>query len=126
MIVILAGAAAIILGTWLGAPTLAPILVGFVMGLGWPAHAARRAAVAGAVAWGGLLVVGALRGDAIGTLGATLGGAMGVPGWALFAATALYPAVLAASAAWLAHLASPRRGARIDLVAVPRRDQQDT
>lgn len=123
MIVILAGAAAIVLGTWLGAPILAPVLVGLGIGLGWPSYAARRAAVAGVVAWGGLLVVAALRGDLLGRLAATLGRAIGVPAWALFAATVLYPAMLAASAAWLAHLASPRRAPTIDGGAVARRDQ---
>ena len=62
MTVVLVGAAAIILGTWLGAPTLTPIVVGLVMGVAWPLHAARRAAAAGVLAWGGLLAAAALRG----------------------------------------------------------------
>ena len=109
MIIILAGALAIVLGTMLGAPTLTPIIVGIVIGLAWPRRAARVAAAAGAIAWGALLLIALLRGGAIGTLATKLGGAMGVPGVVLFLATLLYPAILAASAAWLAHLVSWRR-----------------
>jgi hypothetical protein len=109
MIIVLAGALAIVLGTVFGAPTLTPIMVGIVIGLAWPRRAARVAAAAGATAWGALLAVALLRGGAIGTLANTLGGAMGVPGVVLFLATLLYPAILAASAAWLAHLVSWRR-----------------
>lgn len=109
MSIALAGALAIALGTILGAPTLTPIVVGIIIGLAWPRRAARVAAASGAMAWGALLVVAQLRGDAIGTLANTLGGAMGVPGVVLSLATLLYPAILAASAAWLAHLVSWRR-----------------
>ena len=109
MIIVLAGALAIVLGTVFGAPTLTPIMVGIVIGLAWPRRAARVAAAAGATAWGALLAVALLQGGAIGTLANTLGGAMGVPGVVLFLATLLYPAILAASAAWLAHLVSWRR-----------------
>ena len=109
MIIVLAGALAIVLGTVFGAPTLTPIMVGIVIGLAWPRRAARFAAAAGATAWGALLAVALLQGGAIGTLANTLGGAMGVPGVVLFLATLLYPAILAASAAWLAHLVSWRR-----------------
>ena len=109
MIIVLAGALAIVLGTVFGAPTLTPIMVGIVIGLAWPRRAARVAAAAGATAWGALLAVALLQGGAIGTLATTLGGAMGVPGVVLFLATLLYPAILAASAAWLAHLVSWRR-----------------
>lgn len=125
MIVILAAMTAIIVGTWIGAPVLAPVLVGIAIGLVWPAGAAWRAALAGALAWGGLLLVAMARGTAVGTLGATLGGAMGVPAWALFIATLLYPAILAASAAWLAHLVSPRRSRSID-PGPPARDHLPT
>lgn len=103
------GMAAIILGTWLGAPTATPIVVGLAIGFGWPPGATWRAALAASLAWGGLLLAAVARGNVIGTLGATLGGAMGIPPWALFIATLSFPAILAASAAWLAHLASPRR-----------------
>jgi len=120
MIIVLAGALAIALGTTLGAPTLTPIMVGIVIGLAWPRRAARVAAAAGAIAWGALLVVALLRGGAIGTLASTLGGAMGVPGVVLFLATLLYPAILAASAAWLAQLVSWRRSDSTGSAAIAR------
>ena len=125
MILVLAAMAAIIVGTWLGAPVLAPVLVGIAIGFGWPAGAAWRAALAGALAWGGLLLAATARGSAVGALGATLGGAMGLPAWALFIATLLYPAILAASAAWLAHLVSPRRTRSI-ATGSPARDHLPT
>ena len=109
MMILLAGVAAIVIGTYLGFPTLAPVVAGIAIGLGWPQRAVRTGAAAGFLAWALLLAVAALRGDAMGTLAGSLGAAMGLPGWALFVATLLYPAVLAASAAWLAHLVSPRR-----------------
>ena len=120
MIIALAGALLIALGTTLGAPTLTPIMVGIVIGLAWPRRAARVAAAAGALAWGALLVVALLRGGAIGTLASTLGGAMGVPGVVLFLATLLYPAILAASAAWLAQLVSWRRRESTGSAAIAR------
>lgn len=120
MIIVLAGALAIALGTTLGAPTLTPIMVGMVIGIAWPRHAARVSAAAGAIAWAALLVVALLRGSAIGILATTLGGAMGVPGVVLFLATLLYPAILAASAAWLAHLVSWRRSDSTGSAAIAR------
>lgn len=120
MILVLAGMAAIVLGTWLGAPLLSSILVGAVIGLGWPSLAARRAAMAGMLAWGGLLLVAVARGDALGAFSRTLGDAMAVPAWSLFIVTLLYPAILASSAAWLAHLVSPRRSTTFDQGATAR------
>jgi hypothetical protein len=108
MISVLLGMAAIIAGTSLGAPTLTPILVGGVMGFVLQKTPARRAALAGILAWAGILLFKGLRGDEIGALSRTLGGAMGVPSWAIVLVTLLYPAVLAASAAWLSHLAARR------------------
>jgi len=93
---------------------------GMVIGIAWPRHAARVSAAAGAIAWAALLVVALLRGSAIGTLATTLGGAMGVPGVVLFLATLLYPAILAASAAWLAHLVSWRRSDSTGSAAIAR------
>lgn len=119
MTVVLIATIAIVLGTWLGAPTLSAILVGLVVGFGWPLHAARRAALAGILAWGGVLVAAAMRGDTIVAFGNSLGGAMGVPGWVIVFATLLYPAMLASSAAWLAHLVSARRSTTIDPGAIP-------
>jgi hypothetical protein len=126
MKVVLIAAAAIVLGTWLGAPVVTLVGAGLVIGFGWPHHAARHAAAAGALAWGGLLVAAALRGDAVATLGSTLGAAMGLPGWALFIVTILYPAILAASAAWLAHLVSRRRTPSIHPGAPERREHRFT
>ena len=109
MIGVLLGMAAIVVGTRFGAPTMTPIVVGLAMGLLLPTNPARRAALAGVLAWAGLLLGRAVRGDEIGALSETLGGAMGVPSWAIVLVTLLYPAVLAASAAWLSHLAARRR-----------------
>jgi hypothetical protein len=106
---VLMGAIAIALVTWLGAPTVGPIVVGIAIGVLWPARAARTAALAGMAGWGGLLLLGMLRGDNMGAIASSLGSAIGLPGWALFLATLLYPSLLAASAAWLAHLLTPQR-----------------
>jgi len=118
MIVVLIATIAIVLGTWLGVPIIAAIVVGLAVGFFRPRHAARRAALAGALAWGGVLVVAALRGDALGTFASTLGGAMGAPGWAIVLVTLLYPALLASSAAWLAQLVASGRLASIDPAAI--------
>ena len=101
MMSVLVAMGAILLGTWFRLPTLAPVLVGLVMGFVVTRYPARKAALAAMLAWGGVLLAAAVRGDAIRTLGNTLGGAMGVPWWAVFVVTLLYPAILAASAAWL-------------------------
>ena len=113
MISVLLGMAAIVVGTRFGAPTMTPILVGLAMGFLLPANPARRAAMAGLLAWAGLLLGRAVRGDEIGALSTTLGGAMGVPSWAVVLVTLLYPTILAASAAWLSHLAARRRAPSI-------------
>ena len=118
MIVVIVASIAIGLGTWLGAPIIAPIVVGLAVGFLRPRYAARRAALAGALAWGGLLALAAVRGDALATFASTLGGAMGAPGWAIVLATLLYPALLASSAAWLAHVAASGRLASIDPAAI--------
>ena len=126
MMVILVATIAIVLGTWLGAPIIAPIVVGLAVGFVRPRHAARHAALAGVLAWGGLLALAALRGDVVGTFASTLGGAMGAPGWAIILATLLYPALLASSAAWLAHLASSGRTPTIDSGVTPRAGHPNT
>ena len=118
MIVVLIATIAIVLGTWLGLPIIAAIVVGLAVGFLRPRHAARRAALAGALAWGGLLVVAALRGDALGIFASTLGGAMGAPGWAIILVTLSYPALLASSAAWLAQVAASRRLASLEPGAI--------
>jgi hypothetical protein len=115
MSVVLLGAAAIVLGTVIGAPTLAPVIVGTAIGYLRPVKAARNAAAAGALGWGALLVVAAVRGGAIGSFSGKLGDVLGLPGVAVILATMLYPAVLAAAAAWL--VATVRsRSAAIDSV----------
>jgi hypothetical protein len=103
------GVAVIALTTWFGAPTLGPILTGFMIGLAWPARAVRSAAAAALIAWGGLLLYGWVRGTDVPALALSLGAAMSLPGWALVAATLLYPTILAASAAWLGHVVTPRQ-----------------
>ena len=108
MIGVLPGVVAMLLGTWLGWPTLTPIVAGAAMGVLLSVNAARQAALAGALAWGGVLVVSVLQGNSVGALGKTLGGAIGIPSWLLVLVTLLYPAILAASAAWLAQLAARR------------------
>jgi hypothetical protein len=118
MIVVLIATVAIVIGTWLGIPIIAAIVVGLAVGFVRPRHAARRVAVAGALAWGGLLAVAALRGDALGSFAFTLGGAMGAPGWAIILVTLLYPALLASSAAWLAQFAASARLSSIDPGAI--------
>ena len=126
MIVVLIATAAILLGTWLGAPTLAAILVGLAVGFLQPRFAARRAALAGLLAWGGVLAVGAVSGSSIAASASALGGAVGVPGWVILLATLLYPAVLASSAAWLGHLAAAGRFPTIDLGRTSRAGQPNT
>lgn len=103
------GVVLIAAATWFGAPTLGPILAGFLIGLAWPERAVRSAAAAALVAWGGLLLYGWLRGTDVPALASSLGAAMSLPGWAPVAATLLYPVVLATSAAWLGHVVTPRQ-----------------
>ena len=114
MNVILVGAVAIVLGTALGAPTLTAVIVGAAIGYLRPVRAARNAAAAGAVGWGGLLVVAAIRGGAIDSLSGKLGEILGMPGVVMIIATMLYPAVLAASAAWLVATIRERRVEAVD------------
>lgn len=112
MIVILLGALAIMAGTYAGAPTLSPVLVGAAIGVRGPARPGLHAAAAGSLAWAAWLLVAALRGDALGTLAGALGASMRVPGWVLFALTLVYPALLSACSAVLGYLVSPRRARR--------------
>ena len=108
MMSVLLAILAMLVGTWIGAPTLTPILVGASMGFMIRDNPARRAALAGLLAWGGVLLFATFRGDATGALARTLGGAMGAPSWAIVVVTLLYPAILAASAAWLSNLVARR------------------
>ena len=106
---IIFGIAVIAACTWFGAPTLGPIIAGFMIGLAWPDRSVRSAAGAALVAWGGLLLYGWMRGTDLVTVSSSLGAAMGLPAWAPAAATLLYPVVLATSAAWLGHVITPRQ-----------------
>jgi hypothetical protein len=106
---IIAGGVAMIAAlTVLGFPVLAPIAGGAAIGLAWPPRGARNAAMAGLLAWGALLAVASTQGSLSLTM-TRLGGAMGLAPWGPLLATLIYPAVLAASAAWIAGLLSPRR-----------------
>ena len=113
MIFVLGVAAVMAAFTWLlgwWGVLLAAAIVGFVHfrvgGGGW------RVALAGAVAWGALLVVDAAAG-AFGTVSRTLAGVLRVPGPALVLLTLAFPALLAWSAATLVagarQLAAARR-----------------
>jgi hypothetical protein len=106
---LLFGAVVIAAATWYGAPTLGPMLVGFLIGLAWPERAVRSAAGAAILAWGGLLLYSVVRGTDLTALATSLGAAMGLPGWALVVATLLYPVILASAAAWLGHVVTPRQ-----------------
>ena len=107
--IILFGTLVIAAATWYGAPTLGPILAGFMIGLAWPERAVRSAALAALLAWGGLLVYGLVRGTDLPALATSLGAAMSLPSWALVVATLLYPVLLASSSAWLGHVITPRQ-----------------
>jgi hypothetical protein len=108
-----AGVLATALGTWLIGWT-APLLWGALAGLLWSTRRpARAVAIQSAVAWGLLLLFMAARGQPVGVLAARLAGAMQVPVWALILVTLLYPAVLAASAAWLVALPITWRAAKL-------------
>jgi hypothetical protein len=108
MMSVLLAIAAMLAGTWIGAPTLTPILVGASMGVMIRDNPARQGALAGLLAWAGVLLFATFRGDATGALARTLGGAMGVPSWAIVVVTVFYPAILAASAARLSNLVARR------------------
>ena len=116
MNVIFIGAVAIVMGTVLGAPTLTAVIVGAAIGYLRPVRAARNAFAAGVAGCGALLVVAAIRGGAIGSLSGRLGEILGMPGVVMIIATMLYPAVLAAAAAWLGATMHSRRGEVIDSV----------
>jgi hypothetical protein len=99
----------LVVATMSGNPTIGPILVGLGCGLAWPDNGVRVAGASAVFAWGGLLLWGMIRGAAIGEVASKLGDVMVLPGPVLVLATLLYPAILAASAAWLGHLVSPVR-----------------
>ena len=116
MTVILIGAVAIALGTVLGSSTFSAIIVGAAIGYLRPVRAARYAFGAGAIGWGGLLLVAAIRSGEIGALTGKLGEVLGLPGIVMVVVTILYPAVLAGSAAWVFSAIRTMRGERTDSV----------
>ena len=59
------------------------------------------AAASGAIAWGGYLGLAVIGGAPVGRFGGELAASMQIPGWAPFAATVIFPAVLAGLAAYL-------------------------
>lgn len=95
-------------GTMVGFPVWGPVTGGLVLGLLAPRRPAAHAAVAGAMAWGLLLALSSLNGS-LGLTAVRLGGALGLPPWGPLLATLLFPAILAASTAWLAGEARQRR-----------------
>ena len=104
-----AGALAVALGTWLMG-WIAPALWGAVAGFLWPRwRPATAAALSAAAGWDLWLVAFLLRGDPVGALAGKLAASMQIPALVLVAATLIFPAVLAACAAYLASLLR-RRG----------------
>lgn len=106
---LLFGIVVIIAATWAGAPTLGPIAAGFMIGLAWPERAVRTAALAALIAWTALLAWAWIQGTDVVALAKSLGAAMSLPEWAPVVATLLYPVILAASAAWIGHVITPRQ-----------------
>jgi hypothetical protein len=103
------GAVAVALGTWLLGWT-APALWGAIAGLLWPRwRPAAVAALSAAAGWDLLLIAPMTRGAPIATLATKLAASMQVPTIVLVAATLIFPAVLAACAAYLTSLLR-RRG----------------
>jgi hypothetical protein len=96
------GAVVIALGTWFFGWTV-PVWWGVIAGLVWAGdQAVVVAALSGAVGWGAILCFELVLGYPIGTLGVRLAGAMQIPLSVLLAATLIFPAVLAGSAAGVA------------------------
>jgi len=88
------------LGTWWLGWWAVPVL-GAAWGVArYAAFPTATAAVAGGLAWAGLLALGALTGP-VGALSRTVGGVLGAPGWVPLLITILFPAALAACSAWL-------------------------
>lgn len=103
------------LATWLAGWLAVPVVSATWGVMGWRQRGATSAAaVAAALAWGGLLALIVTRGDLV-TFASRLGGAVGLPGPGVILVTLLFAAALAWSAAVLAAgaaraLADSRRG----------------
>jgi hypothetical protein len=97
---VLGGAAVALMTTLLG--WWAPAIWGALLGMLMPrARIVRAAAISASLGWAFLLILPLVRGGAVGALATRLGAVFGIPAWALVAVTIAFPAVLAASAAWL-------------------------
>lgn len=100
-VVILAMAMALatmVIGWWV-VPVLAAVYGFLVRGTGRPGV---EAALAGGLSWGGYLSILAFGGAPVGAFGGDLALAMGLPSWAPHVATVVFPALLAAPAAFVA------------------------
>lgn len=95
------GAIVIAVGTWLGFPVWAAIAGGAVAGLLDRRRPATAGALAGIVAWGGLLAASWLAGNPVGLVARRLAGAMTLPEWAPLLLTLFLPALLGGCAATL-------------------------
>jgi hypothetical protein len=99
-----AGALAVAVGTWL-LGWIAPALWGAVAGFLWPRwRPATVAALSAAAGWDLLLVAFLLRGDPVAALAGKLAASMQIPAAVLIAGTLIFPAMLAACAAYLTSL----------------------
>ncbi len=98
---VIIGAVVVASGTWFGG-WLVPAAWGVLAGLAWPGdRPARTAALGASLGWLALLAGPVATGAPVGVLAARLAGAMQLPEAALVAATLLFPALLASSAAYL-------------------------
>jgi hypothetical protein len=98
LVVILALAAAMALGTWWLGWWVVPVL-GAAWGVArYGAYPSTTAGVAAALGWTALLGIAALQGP-MGEVSRTVGGVLSAPGWVPLALTALFPAGLAAASA---------------------------
>lgn len=95
-------AVVIALGTVLVNWWVVPIL-GLVYGLA--SRGTRRpgtvAALAGAVAWAGYLMIVGFGGGGVAAFGGALGRSMGMPSWGPYMATMVFPALLAGPASYI-------------------------
>jgi hypothetical protein len=98
LIVAIALALGTTLAGWWAVPVVA-LAYGVVM------HRTKRpgltAAAAGALAWGGYLLLASIGGASVRPFAAALGTSMQLPAWAPLAATLVFPALLAGLAAYL-------------------------
>lgn len=102
-------AVVIALGTVLGGWWIVPLVaVGFGVLVRGTRAPGLSAAAAAALAWGGYLGLAMVGGAPVGSFGASLAASMQLPGWAPVLATLVFPALLAAPAAYLGARAGGR------------------